>query len=73
VPGLTDRDNDEIKWRGRLIFLSAVLAKEPVGLSRIDEYCWELHYSSHLLGHLDGRTGDSAPAQGWHNMSPQET
>ena len=31
------RHNGEIKWRGELLYLSEVLAKEPVGLKPIDE------------------------------------
>src|SRR6266404_8989340 len=41
------RHNGEIKWRGELLYLSEILAKEPVGLKPIDEQRWELRYSFH--------------------------
>ena len=43
------RRTGEFKWRGRLIYLSAVLAKEPIGLVACDNDCWEIRYSFHLL------------------------
>jgi transposase InsO family protein len=60
------RHNGEIKWRGRLLYLSEVLAKEPVGLVQVDTDRWELRYSFHLLGYLDERKGEIVPAKGWH-------
>jgi len=60
------RHNGEIKWRGELLYLSEVLAKEPVGLKPIAEAKWELRYSFHLLGILDERTKNISPATGWH-------
>ncbi len=50
------RHNGEIKWRGHLIYVSEVLAREPVGLRQIDDHLWELRFSFHLLGYLDERT-----------------
>jgi transposase InsO family protein len=49
------RHKGEIKWRGELIYVSEVLAKEPIGLKPIDNDKWELRYSFHLLGVLDER------------------
>jgi hypothetical protein len=60
------RHNGEIKWRGKLLYISEVLAKEPVGLKPIDDDRWELRYSFHLLGVLDERNKNIAPATGWH-------
>lgn len=60
------RHNGEIKWRGDLLYVSELLAKEPVGLKPIDDDCWELRYSFHLLGVLDERTKAITPAPGWH-------
>jgi len=60
------RHNGEIKWRGQLLYLSEVLAKEPVGLKPIDDERWELRYSFHLLGVLDERNKNITPAKGWH-------
>jgi transposase InsO family protein len=60
------RHNGEIKWRGELLYLSEVLAKEPVGLKPFDDGKWELRYSFQLLGVLDERTKTITPAKGWH-------
>jgi len=63
------RHNGEIKWCGYMIYLSEVLAKEPVGLKPIDDHRWELRYSFHLLGVLDERNKSITPAQGWHRAT----
>jgi transposase InsO family protein len=60
------RHNGEIKWRGELLYVSEVLAKEPLGLKPIDGEKWELRYSFHLLGVLNERTKKITPAEGWH-------
>lgn len=60
------RQNGEIKWKGHLIYVSDILAKEPIGMNQIDEFLWELRYSFHLLGVLDERTQKiNSPSQ-WH-------
>jgi transposase InsO family protein len=63
------RHNGELKWRGQRLYLSEVLAQEPVGLKPIDEHRWELRYSFHLLGVLDERNKSISPAKGWHGVS----
>jgi len=63
------RHNGEIKWRGHLLYLSEVLAKEPVGLKPIDNEKWELRYSFHLLGVLDEKNKTITPAKGWHGAT----
>ena len=60
------RHNGEIKWRSELIYVSEVLAKEPLGLKPIDGDKWELRYGFHLLGLLDEQTNKIIPAKGWH-------
>jgi len=60
------RHNGEIKWRGELIYVSEVLAKEPVGLKPIDDHKWEVRYSFHRLGVLDEKTKNISPATAWH-------
>ncbi len=60
------RHNGEIKWRGQLIYVSHVLAQEPIGLRQVDDDSWVMHYSFHLLGTLNERTGTIQPAAGWH-------
>ncbi|HKO43067.1 MAG TPA: integrase core domain-containing protein [Pyrinomonadaceae bacterium] len=66
------RHKGEIKWRGELIYVSEVLAKEPVGLIPIDNDKWELRYSFQLLGILDERTKSIIPAKGWHRTKPSK-
>jgi len=63
------RHSGEIKWRGEHIYVSEVLAKEPVGLKPIDTGKWELRYSFHLLGTFDERTKKIIPAKGWHGAN----
>ena len=60
------RRTGEFKWRGRLIYLSTVLAKEPIGLFPCDNDRWEIRYSFHPLGLLDESTQRIIPAQQWH-------
>ena len=60
------RHNGEIKWRGEFIYVSEVLAKEPLGLTPLDEDLWQLRYSFHVLGILDGRTNKIMSAKDWH-------
>jgi transposase InsO family protein len=60
------RRNGEIKWRGQHLYISAVLAKEPIGLKAVDDGLWQICYCSHILGRLDERTNTITPAQGWH-------
>lgn len=62
------RHNGEIKWKGHLLYVSDILAKEPIGLNRIDEFRWEVRYSFPLLGVLDERTQKiNSPSQ-WHGQ-----
>jgi len=44
------RPNGEIRWRGEMLYVSHVLAKDYVALKQIDEKSWEIRYSFHLLG-----------------------
>lgn len=60
------RRTGEIKWRGQLIYLSTVLAKEPIGLVPCDNDRWEIRYSFHPLGVLDESTQKIIPAEQWH-------
>jgi len=49
------RQNGEIKWQGQLLYLSQVLAKEPIGSKQIEESLWEIYFSFYLLGMYDER------------------
>ncbi len=60
------RHNGEIKWKGHLIYLSDILAKEPIGMNPIDEFQWEVRYSFYLLGVLDERNQKINPPSQWH-------
>ena len=71
-PGTTVRrvrHNGEIKWHGDLIYVSQVLAQEPLGLRQIEEEKWEVRYSFHLLGTLDQRIKKILPAKIWHKTN----
>ena len=60
------RHNGQINWRGEFIYISEVLATEPLGLTPIDNDQWEVRYSFHVLGVLDQRTNRISPITGWH-------
>ncbi len=60
------RHNGEIKWHGELIYVSQVLAQEPLGLKQIGEQKWEVRYSFHLLGFLDQGVKKIMSAKIWH-------
>jgi transposase InsO family protein len=60
------RRNGEIKWKGRLVYLSEVLAGEPVGLFPLDDETWEVRYSFHPLGILHEPTFEIRPPSHWH-------
>jgi hypothetical protein len=55
------RSNGCIKWRGGFIYISQVLAGEPVGLRQLDERTWEVSYSFYPLGILDEKIGKVLP------------
>jgi transposase InsO family protein len=50
------RSNGQIKWRGRLIFVSEALIGEPVGLRQLDDYRWQLRFCSLPLGIINEKT-----------------
>lgn len=60
------RQNGEIKWRGKLIYISDVLAQEPVSLTQVADDRWEIRYSFHLLGYLNERTNTIQRPDCWH-------
>ena len=49
------RHNGEIKWQGHLLYMSQVLAKQPIGLKQIAEDRWAIYYSFYLLGYWNER------------------
>ena len=46
-----------VKWKCRRTFLSAVLAREAVGLVEVDDELFEVYYGPLLVGWLDGHFG----------------
>lgn len=58
------RDNGEIKWRGDLVFVSAALRHEPVGLAETERGDWLVRFMHLELGRIDRRTRRFTPA--WH-------
>lgn len=56
------RSNGQIRWKGKLIFVSELLYREPVGLKAIEEDVWQLYYATVNLGTLDARQGKVIPA-----------
>ena len=62
------RHNGEIRWRGHLLYLSEVLAHEPVGFTPIGETTWAVQYSFHPLGTLEERTLTITSARQWHHL-----
>ena len=65
------RSNGEIKWRGGFVFVSAVLAGEPIGLEPIDDGRWRVRFGPVTLGlmdhagHLETRKSRWGPACGF--------
>lgn len=49
--------NGCLAWRDRFIFVSSVLAGEPIGLEPIDDGIWSVHFGPVLLARFDEREG----------------
>lgn len=60
------RHNGEIRFNGALIYLSALLAQQPVGLRQVDNDRYEVRFSFHLLGHLNMAAHRLEQATYWH-------
>ena len=58
------RPTGEIKWRGKLIFVSQVLAGEPIGIRELEDGHWLLRFANVDLGLLDRRS------QKFHRFGP---
>ena len=50
------RTNGEIRWSGKLVFLSEALVGEPVGLKQISNRTWAIYYGPLEIGILDETT-----------------
>ena len=55
------RHNGEIKWKGKLIYVSEALAGEPVALKQKEEHLWEIRFSFYPLGVLNELVGEIMP------------
>ena len=55
------RQSGEIKWRGRIVYASALLAGEWIALLPYGDGVWEVRYRFHPLGFLNDRTGRIEP------------
>jgi transposase InsO family protein len=60
------RHNGEIKWQGQFLYVSQVLAKEPIGFRQINESQWQIYFSFYLLGTYDERTAKIQSCRNWH-------
>ena len=58
------RHNGEIRWKGKLIYITEALAGEPVALSQMGEHLWEIRFSFHQLGVLNELTGEITSSVG---------
>lgn len=51
----TVRHSGEIKFMGRMYYLTELLYGQPVGLKEIDDGLWQIQYSFYILGSIDLR------------------
>jgi putative transposase len=63
------RSNGEIKWQGKLVYISSALAGEPIGLAPGDNGHWRLSYGPVALGVIDHR-GDRLKKPARHARGP---
>lgn len=59
----TVRNKGEIKFAGRLVFVSEVLAHQRVALEEVEDGIWSLIFYNMLLARLDQRTMKLIPAK----------
>jgi len=64
------RQNGEIKWRGQLLYVSQVLAKDRIGLVPLDEERWQVYYGFYPLGTLNEKTGKITSGKQWRDNKP---
>ena len=49
------KHSGEIKFKGRMFYVTGLLAKQPVGLKETADGLWQLQYSFYVLGSVDLR------------------
>ena len=57
------RYNGEIKWQGQTVYLSQLLAKQPIGFKQISDNRWSIYYSFYLLGYWNRKKQKLEPVQ----------
>ena len=67
------RQSGEIKWRGRMVHASALLAGERIALLPYGDGVWEVRYRFHPLGFLNDRMGRIEPLTQWREIARPET
>ena len=55
------RQNGEIKFAGKTVFVSEILEHERVGLEEVEDGIWSLCFYNRLLGRLNVRTMQLLP------------
>lgn len=58
------RHNGEIKWRGDLVFISAAIRREVIGITETERGDWTVRFMHLELGRIDRHTRRFTPA--WH-------
>ena len=66
------KGSGEIKWKGKTLYLSQVLAHEAVAFVPYSDGVWHIFYRFHFLGQFDEREGKIIPATSWH-MKPSKS
>jgi transposase InsO family protein len=64
------RSQGEIKWRGHPIFISEVLAGEPVGLDEIGDGVWAVYFGPLELGRINEENGRFYHGAQKHRAAP---
>ena len=49
------KQNGQVKWGGRLIWISQILTGEPLGFWQVSEDCWDIYYGPLRLGVFNER------------------
>lgn len=60
------RHNGEIKWKGNFLYISQILAKEPIEFRKVNESQWQIYFSFYLLGTYDEKTEKIQSCKHWH-------
>ncbi|HXP07301.1 MAG TPA: DDE-type integrase/transposase/recombinase [Acidobacteriaceae bacterium] len=60
------------KWKGEKIFLSEVLPNEAIGLERIEEDLWRIHFATFPIGLFDSRRACTYPLAKKEHSSGQQ-